>query len=175
MLFLACSVINMVTCSRYASCLSSMQWQRSWRVLVIEKFKEKKKKRFSTSDLLYNAVFWRPWVLPNFQSDCNTRQTSITKTGWKEPINDLGCICRLERGDISGFTHGTPWFCCWHLSHLRETVFGSEFILWQYRATVRPRPGRGLKPERAHSTVKANLKNKRCRVLIVRAVIIYNL
>lgn len=159
------------------SCLSSMQRQRNWRVLVIEKFKEKKeKKRFSTSDLLYNAVFWRPWVLPNLQSDCNTRQTSITKTGWKEPINDLGCICRLERGDISGFTHGTPWLCCWHLlSHLRETAFGSEFILWQYRATVRPQPGRGLKPERAHSTVKANLKNKPCCVLIVRAVIIYNL
>lgn len=55
--------------------------------------------------------------------------------------------------------HGTRWLCCWHLlSRLRETVLGSEFILWQYRATVRPQPGRGLKPEQAHSTVKSKFK-----------------
>lgn len=81
--------------------LSSMQ-QRSWRFFFYDR--GKRNNHFSITNLLstaYNKTFLEPVSSSkNFLSDCNTRPTSIKQAERSKSMTE--CICRPERGDISG-------------------------------------------------------------------------
>lgn len=64
----------------------------------------KRNNHFSITNLLstaYNKTFLVPVsISKNFLSDCNTRPTSIKQAERSKSMTE--CICRPERGDISG-------------------------------------------------------------------------